>query len=629
MKIRLLCLTTLMILCFCHAAHADHVLEISFRVGTPTLSVNGSAVESPAPYAENGTTLVPLRVISEAFGSDVLWDAEKAEITVAYYSTVLRLIIGSTTAYVNEAPVQLLLAPALKDGRAMVPIRFIAEQFGADVFYDEKTASVLVRKTGTASKSAIDYATLLKTSKKPRLGDSFMGGWAMDRVDALQLTERSFDGMRHVFSLKDNDGTVTVHIIPYEGKDTAADALEDFRPIGNYATVSHLDINKTPTGVSYAHIQYKTTSSYYSTYADERVYFSNGYKANLSMSVNHEIDEASLLSLYALLDTFDFNFDARCEDLSDVDTATLLRTYRHPALGIRLSIPAFFSEHVGAMNSINFTDSEGSGYVQLSMYSAVPGGTCLDWVQSDSKNNQALFSEKHAVFSTLTQTTVNGHTAYMYTYDVNYDGNSQKYTDIFIERDSYFYNIGICYTDAFERRMKASHLAAALIESIRFCSIDSKKLGTMLRTDSMDGIAYQEQSGLQNVIVFQKPRIWRELTSDGNRTVVADAAGHAGMEVIRYARAAFASLPKAAAFVKQQFAEDAENFRLLREQQTVFCGKTAHLIETTAKDKHRVSYVLQHKNNYYCVSFFVHPLYDGARHEEIRSTFFESFSFIK
>ena len=628
MKIRLLCLTTLIILCFCHIAHADHVLEISLRIGESTLSVNGRSVESPAPYVESGTTLVPLRVISEAFGSDVLWNAEKAEITVAYYNTVLRLFIGSTNAYANEKPVQLPLAPALKDGRAMVPIRFIAEQFGADVFYDEKTASIFVHKTGTASKSAIDYAARLKASKKPRLGDSFMGGWAMDRADALQLTERSFDGMRHVFSLKEDEGSITVHVIPYQGKDTAEAALEDFRAIGSYATVRHLDINKTPTGIPYAHIQYKTTSAYYSTYADERVYFSNGYKATLCLSVNHEIDEQRLLALYALLDTFDFNFDARCEELSDVNPDTLLRTYRHPELGISLSIPAFFSEHVGAMNSISFTDSESSGYVQLSMYSSVSGGTCLDWVQSDLKNNKALFSEKHASFSALTQTEINGHKAYMYTYEVKHDGILQKYTDIFVERDAYFYNIGICHTDALQKRMRATALAATILESIKFHSIDSEKLGTMLRTDSMDGIVYQEHAGLQNTIAFQKPRIWRELISEDNRIVIADAAGHAGVEITRYARTTFASLPKAAAFMKQQFADTAEDFRLLREQQTVFSGKTAYSLETTAKDKHRFSYVLQHKNNFYCVSFFVHPLYDGTRHETVRKTFFDSFAFL-
>ena len=46
-------------------------ISIAFRIGDSTLKVNGSDVTVTTPYESNGTTLVPLRVITEAFGAEV------------------------------------------------------------------------------------------------------------------------------------------------------------------------------------------------------------------------------------------------------------------------------------------------------------------------------------------------------------------------------------------------------------------------------------------------------------------------------------------------------------------------------------------------------------------------------
>lgn len=48
--------------------------EITFRIGDDTLRINGKDVTVVAPYEEDGTTLVPLRVISEAFDAKVDWE---------------------------------------------------------------------------------------------------------------------------------------------------------------------------------------------------------------------------------------------------------------------------------------------------------------------------------------------------------------------------------------------------------------------------------------------------------------------------------------------------------------------------------------------------------------------------
>lgn len=124
----------------------DKDVEISFKVGESTLMVNGSELTVETPYvAGEGVTLVPLRIITEAFGAEVTWDGETKSIALKYPGVDILLTIGSKIAEVNKKAETLLEAPALSEsGVTMVPLRFISETFGAEVSYDDKTSAIKV-----------------------------------------------------------------------------------------------------------------------------------------------------------------------------------------------------------------------------------------------------------------------------------------------------------------------------------------------------------------------------------------------------------------------------------------------------------------------------------------------------
>lgn len=119
------------------SASNQNTIEISFVLGESTLMINGQPVEVKAPNAVEGTTLVPLRVITEAFGAKVEWDGAIG-ITLSYRDTVIELELGNKIALVNGTETELLRAPEVEggDGITMVPLRFVSEQFGAEVDYD-------------------------------------------------------------------------------------------------------------------------------------------------------------------------------------------------------------------------------------------------------------------------------------------------------------------------------------------------------------------------------------------------------------------------------------------------------------------------------------------------------------
>lgn len=125
---------------------AANAAEIRFRVGDSALSINGNSVEVETPYVVgSGVTLVPVRVISEAFGAEVVWDGETQTVMIMNGGTQIALQIGNKTAFVNGAEISLEEAPELtENGFTMVPLRFISESLGALVDYDDQTREITV-----------------------------------------------------------------------------------------------------------------------------------------------------------------------------------------------------------------------------------------------------------------------------------------------------------------------------------------------------------------------------------------------------------------------------------------------------------------------------------------------------
>lgn len=57
----------------------------------------------------------------------------------------IKLVINSKTVRVNNVQNQLLLAPKLINGTTMVPIRFISENLDSDVYWDPVTNTIVIR----------------------------------------------------------------------------------------------------------------------------------------------------------------------------------------------------------------------------------------------------------------------------------------------------------------------------------------------------------------------------------------------------------------------------------------------------------------------------------------------------
>src|SRR5450830_525566 len=110
---------------------------VVLTIGSDIVMVDGRAtIVDAAPEIVAGRTFVPIRFIAETFGSTVTWLPETRGITITLGSTTIMLQIGNATAVIKGKIIALDAAPYIKNGRSMVPLRVISELFGSDVAWN-------------------------------------------------------------------------------------------------------------------------------------------------------------------------------------------------------------------------------------------------------------------------------------------------------------------------------------------------------------------------------------------------------------------------------------------------------------------------------------------------------------
>lgn len=93
---------------------------------------------------ENGTTLVPLRGIFEKLGANVKFNQSNQTIDASRGNTSIKLKIGSKNAEVNGTKMTLSVPAQVKNGTTLVPLRFISESLNANVQWDQKNKKVTI-----------------------------------------------------------------------------------------------------------------------------------------------------------------------------------------------------------------------------------------------------------------------------------------------------------------------------------------------------------------------------------------------------------------------------------------------------------------------------------------------------
>ncbi|MDU5947387.1 MAG: stalk domain-containing protein [Paenibacillus macerans] len=88
------------------------------------------------PVLVNGTVLVPIRDVFETLGAKPAWDGENKTVTAAKDGTTLVYRIGEREAQLNGHTLALAVPGQIADGHTLVPLRFVSEALGSEVEWD-------------------------------------------------------------------------------------------------------------------------------------------------------------------------------------------------------------------------------------------------------------------------------------------------------------------------------------------------------------------------------------------------------------------------------------------------------------------------------------------------------------
>lgn len=114
-----------------------------------TIKINGTPIFTDTnPYVKQNRTFVPVRFVAEAFDMNVEWAGDEKKIILSDDEHTVQMWMDSNKLIVNGEEVLMDVNVEGVNGRAMVPVRYLAEIKGFDVKWDDYTYSVELNKEG-------------------------------------------------------------------------------------------------------------------------------------------------------------------------------------------------------------------------------------------------------------------------------------------------------------------------------------------------------------------------------------------------------------------------------------------------------------------------------------------------
>ena len=479
-------------------------VEISFCVGDNTLSINGTDVQVETPYVVGvGVTLVPLRVITEAFGATVEWVAETKNILLTYPDVNITLQIDNNIAEVNGKAEELLSAPELTaNGFTMVPLRFISETFGAEVSYDNETSLITVVKEKAVQEGSLVQGAI----EEPRVGDSYFK-WSMDTPADMEMTDRSFDGTQTVF--EDETSIIRILLIPKpKDYDFERDFTTTKQSLQNMTLVA-ADKDTANADKMYMHFQAKDKNMYMDSwmYVTDKLVFS-------AIGVFDSTDTEGIAEGSRLLKSFDLSFQhGETYDLSNVSGN--MRTFSAESMNFKIDIPKNFymSSSEDIENEFSFKNldiEDNTSVINVAIYSISAVGNAYELATKDYESNNSIYNPDLVKFGSLKEQSYKNINTYEYTIEIDSVSQKSYVRDVFFTKGSYVYNVSV--------KLKAPDPMAAstvnaILNSIEAEIIDADKVGILMRN-------INEREGFYtlkgNKWTMQVPAEYTEISNTGD-----------------------------------------------------------------------------------------------------------------
>jgi len=136
-------------------------LQLTLGSNTALLNDVPYQLEIPPEIVE-GVSFLPIRFVTEqALGAAVQWDPATNLVQITRGEAQIKIDLANGQALVNEQEVELSSPPFVKDGRTLVPLRFLAENFNVQVDYDPVLKTITIIDQTAAEEETVNLPPVI------------------------------------------------------------------------------------------------------------------------------------------------------------------------------------------------------------------------------------------------------------------------------------------------------------------------------------------------------------------------------------------------------------------------------------------------------------------------------------
>lgn len=129
-------------------ANREQIVEPFMFSGVCTGVFNQKA-EKGAPYIKNNRTYMSVKYLAHMLGvnnDNILWDKTENTMSLLKDYIVIQIKVGSNRMLINGTEIKMDVATEFENGEVMLPPNFIAQAFGAKVYWDNNYSSLMIEK---------------------------------------------------------------------------------------------------------------------------------------------------------------------------------------------------------------------------------------------------------------------------------------------------------------------------------------------------------------------------------------------------------------------------------------------------------------------------------------------------
>jgi hypothetical protein len=140
----------------CEPVYADNDVY-GYEVES-SVKINDLYLYADTPHILAGDTVFVVgRYLVEALGGKIEWLEDTKTVKMTLNEKVIEIVIGSIDGEVNGTSLELNKAPFIKEGRTMIPLRFVSENFGCQVSWNQSTYTVDIKSENEDIPAAYTY----------------------------------------------------------------------------------------------------------------------------------------------------------------------------------------------------------------------------------------------------------------------------------------------------------------------------------------------------------------------------------------------------------------------------------------------------------------------------------------